>query len=264
MRKTLNQVMPSWMIEGIFFRLKSINGIPWGNSTELAHRLDLVYHGNHSGDKYISPLVEKLLDDVIIKPTDAETLANIIYDINGENWKKLWEVNTIEYNPLSNYDMIETEHVESEGTNTGTVITDNDSTNTGTVGTVGNNSNSTNVNASNSSSGNTDTNVFGFNSDTSIGDNEVSSGATSTDTSKSTSNDSINTTVTNNLSSTDDTTVTNNLASTDKTNRTLTRSGNIGVTTSQQMAQASIDLARWKFYETVFNDIDAILTLSVY
>ena len=264
MRKKLNQVIPLWMSEGIFFNLKSIKNIPWGDSAELAHRLDLVYHGNHSGDKYISPLVEKLLDDDIIKSTDVATLANIIYDINGENWKKLWEVNTIEYNPLSNYDMTETEHVESEGTNTGTITTDNDSTNTGTVGTVGNNSNSTNVNSSNSSSGNTDTNVFGFNSETSVGDSEVSSGTTSTDASTSTSNDSINTTVTNNLTSTDDTTVTNNLASSDKTVRTLSRTGNIGVTTSQQMAQSSIDLARWKFFETVFNDIDAILTLSVY
>lgn len=264
MRKKLNQVIPRWMSEGIFFRLKSIVGIPWGDSIELAHRLDLVYHGNHSGDKYISPLVEKLLDNEVIKSTDAVTLANIIYDINGENWKKLWDVNTIEYNPLSNYDMTETEHVEIEGTNTGTIITDNDSTNTGTVGTVGTNSNNTNVNSSNSSNGNTDNNVFGFNSDISVGDNKVSSGTTSTDDTTSTSNDSINTTVTNNLASTDDTIVTNNLASTDKTDRTLTRTGNIGVTTSQQMAQASIDLARWKFFETVFNDIDAILTLSVY
>jgi hypothetical protein len=46
--------------------------------------------------------------------------------------------------------------------------------------------------------------------------------------------------------------------------RELTRSGNIGVTTSQQMAQSEIELRKWLYYESVFNDIDNVLTLSIY
>jgi hypothetical protein len=47
-------------------------------------------------------------------------------------------------------------------------------------------------------------------------------------------------------------------------NRELTRSGNIGVTTSQQMIQSERDLWNWYFYDIVFKDVDNMLTLSIY
>ena len=46
--------------------------------------------------------------------------------------------------------------------------------------------------------------------------------------------------------------------------RVLTRKGNIGVTTTQQMAQSEIDLWRWNFFRSVFSDIDSVLTLKIY
>lgn len=46
--------------------------------------------------------------------------------------------------------------------------------------------------------------------------------------------------------------------------RTLTRSGNIGVTTSQQMAESEIALWKWNFYEQIFQDLDKILTIPIY
>lgn len=46
--------------------------------------------------------------------------------------------------------------------------------------------------------------------------------------------------------------------------RTLTRSGNIGVTTSQQMLQSEIELWKWDFFEQIFADLDKILTLPIY
>ena len=47
-------------------------------------------------------------------------------------------------------------------------------------------------------------------------------------------------------------------------NSTLHRSGNVGVTTSQQMLESSIKLWEWSFFETVFKDLDKILTLDTY
>ena len=44
----------------------------------------------------------------------------------------------------------------------------------------------------------------------------------------------------------------------------LTRSGNIGVTTSAQMIEENIKLWIWKFFDSVFKDIDRILTIGVY
>lgn len=47
--------------------------------------------------------------------------------------------------------------------------------------------------------------------------------------------------------------------------RTLTRKGNIGVTTSQQMIQAQRELLLWDyFYNVVFPDLDNFLTLQIY
>lgn len=44
----------------------------------------------------------------------------------------------------------------------------------------------------------------------------------------------------------------------------LNRHGNIGVTTSAQMITENIELWKWKFFNSVFNDIDRILTIGVY
>ena len=48
--------------------------------------------------------------------------------------------------------------------------------------------------------------------------------------------------------------------------RDLTRSGNIGVTTSQQMIQSEIDLRalRNNFNNIIFDDIDSVLTTCLY
>lgn len=49
----------------------------------------------------------------------------------------------------------------------------------------------------------------------------------------------------------------------DKNHRKLTRSGNIGVTTSQQMLESELNLRRWDFYNHIMNDIDTIYCLMV-
>ena len=48
------------------------------------------------------------------------------------------------------------------------------------------------------------------------------------------------------------------------TTRELKRSGNIGVTTTQQMLQQERELWDWNYYNTVFKDIDNLLTLMIY
>lgn len=46
--------------------------------------------------------------------------------------------------------------------------------------------------------------------------------------------------------------------------RTLTRSGNIGVTTSQQMLESELTLRVYRFFERVYKDIDSVLALPIY
>lgn len=63
---------------------------------------------------------------------------------------------------------------------------------------------------------------------------------------------------------TSSTTQTNNLTDGGTAANHLTRSGNIGITTSQMMIESELSLWQWRFFDTVFDDIDNFLTLSVY
>lgn len=89
----------------------------------------------------------------------------------------------------------------------------------------------------------TNNGVYGFNSETAVNSDETT--------------ETGNTTRTDNLSQSlsDDSTIT----------RELHRSGNIGVTTTQQMLQSERELYTWNFfYKIVFPTLDKILTLSLY
>lgn len=44
----------------------------------------------------------------------------------------------------------------------------------------------------------------------------------------------------------------------------ITRSGNIGVTTTQKLVQEERELWMWNFFETVFSDLDTILALQIH
>ena len=221
---------------GIFTKLNLLD-VPWSNDVD-AVTLDLDYFYNTSGQKNVSPLVRRFLNgaDTI---TDAQkvSLANVIYKMYIKNWNKEYAVLGLEYNPISNYDSSESESIERENSN--------NRANTGTQSTSGNQT------VSSKTSGSGENNIYGFNSATAVGDSTSSDSATNTTT------------------STDSNTRTDNLSESqtgeETVTRTLTRSGNIGVTTSQQMAQSEIDLWKWKFfYDIVFPDLDEILTTMTY
>lgn len=218
-RQSLNNAFDNWMSFGIFHYLNALS-VPWSDE-ELKTQLDTVYHGNHSGEKLISPLVSKLLgEDDSLTIADKEKLAESILLIYGKQWSKLWDTLSFDYNPIENYNMVE------NGSNGNTETRNLTTTNTGTVGTV--------------SDGTTKVNAF--NSTEAVDSNASEDSSTTT----------------NNLTSGDTGTV-GNVGS-----HQLTRSGNIGVTTSQQMIQSERDLWVWSFFEQVFADLDKILTLQIY
>lgn len=161
-------------------------------------------------------------------------------------------------------------------------------TNTGTVSTQGQDTNTPNLTQT-STNANTNTNaLFGFNSSVEVNSDKQSGSAngtvtnTGTDTTNSqatrTDNLTENNNVSHNKSGTDNRdidvtesetasgseTTTGSLTGTGTTQRRLTRAGNIGVTTSQQMIQSEIELWNWNFISDVFSDVCNILTLPIY
>lgn len=320
--------------EGILTVLTTTKDVPWKN-TVVGQVLDDDYYGNHSGDRELSGLAEKLLNsDNELSSTALQRLANVIFAKYGDNWKRAWDALQEEYDPLHNYDG--TEHYEEEntegytkhntgtetnqGTNTGTVgiqgtdtgtqrnVKDNtgtvdvSGTNTGTVADSGSKNNTgTQTNAkSNSGTQKVDKGIYGFdssgasNSDTETRTDNLSENNTRTDnlaesnTNTRTDNLAHSETTTNNLS--EDSTRTDNLAhaetrtdnlsnSNTRTDNltesnegngtkeyTLTKGGNLGVTTSQQMLESEILFRKkYNFFDSiVFPNIDDVLCAKYY
>lgn len=103
----LNEVMS--YTDGIFKRLSELDGFTlW--TEDQALKLDLEYLMNHSGQKTISPLVRSMLaEDKTLSEEALNKLAEVVYMINGSNWKYQFKYIEVEYNPIHNYSMDELE-----------------------------------------------------------------------------------------------------------------------------------------------------------
>lgn len=221
---------------GIFSALNTYN-VPWKESIEHT-ALDVEYFYNISGQKYSSPLVGRVLgSNDTLTPSDVNSLANIIFNMFGRNWLEQYATLNYEYNPISNYDMTETETINGETSDT--------TTHTGTVGTVAS------ENVTGSSTGSNQNDVFGFNSTTAVGDTSSESSMTNTNTASGTN------TRTDNLTDANE--------GTKEETRTLTRAGNIGVMSSQSLIEQQRNIWIWNFfYNVVFPDINKVLTIATY
>ena len=90
------------------------------------------YYLSHSGDKYISPFVERLFNAGKTASEISSYVATICYNRFGEKWKKIYDALMTEYNPLENYSMEETRTpnlTDSDTENVGTSISSNRTTN---------------------------------------------------------------------------------------------------------------------------------------
>ena len=233
--KRLSDCFPTGTFTGF---LASMTDAPWASgeyaaSSDDIDRLDVLYVFQHSGDKYVVPLMKMFLDENgKLTDTSLPEAADMALALWRKKWTALWEVNNAEYDPIENYRMTEHEEEVPTGTETTTdAMTGTDTTRT--QGTAANNE--------------TESSVYGFNST-----NPVPATVTNqkSDFSAGTTFGHTNT---------ETKAFTNR-----KDTRDLTRSGNIGVTTSQQMLQSSIELQRWNFWLQVFEDLDATFCLDCY
>ena len=159
----------------------------------------------------------------------------------GPAWAKILAAMTAVYNPIHNYDRTEssTETLEGSSTKQGT----NDRTG----------SSDTTTTATGSESASLAKNVHGYNSSS-------ANVPSNSDTSSGQSSDS--------SSSGTDTTQADEWAEDQSNEHTLTRSstiaGNIGVTTSQQMVQAEVELRKIDVYKIIVQEFKAMFCIGVY
>lgn len=226
----LNDIFPFWYSSGgIFNAMSKISQTPpiW-LSDDRVFPLDLMYHGNISGGKTISPLISSLAtvtpanftsgDNELLSPL-VVAVASVCINMFSSNWDKLWGTYIKTYNSLSTFSTTENTNVEEE--------------NTGTTG------NTTNSRYDNSNDTNNAT--YGFNSDT----------QTPTDTSTDTTEGN----------TTSATTRTDNLKHTFSSD--TDKQGYAG-TTPQEMLIKERELLKQQFFNTLFSDLDSVLTIQVY
>lgn len=251
---TLNEVIPDWINNGFFSILQNQNP-PWATETSPTD-LDIIYHGSRSGSKLVSPLVERFIENGVISSTNLAKIAKAALTVYGKNWSKLYATLSLSYNPIENYSLTEIETTNERGIENGI----NSTTTTGehTAAHTGTDKHDGTSNVTNNVTNNNG--IFGFNSTESTPANDQTGTATGANTTADTetvdltdkTNDSENGSTTHEIKTGKDNT------------RELTRSGNIGVTTSQQMIESERDLWKWNFFEQVFSDVDELLTIPIY
>lgn len=215
-------------------------------NTNNVDELNMDYFIGFSSEKYLSPLVMKYviyeldvlgydLEDLIldnVSATDLSTLATyltnkltpLLYQRFGVKWKKIYDALMTSYAPLENYRMEETRTPDLTDVRTPNITRTND----------GNNGVTSSANNG----------VYGFNSTGSQPNTTASGSQTETIDEESTETGTETTTHTG--------------------TETLERSGNIGVTTSQQMLESELNLRQYDFFKTIYKDIDSILCLGIY
>lgn len=83
--------------------------------------LNYGYYYSHSGDKYISPLVTRIMgSDDTLSDDKSNTLADMLLKICRPNWDKVYEALSVDYSPIENTDAYITHSTSTTGRSSGT------------------------------------------------------------------------------------------------------------------------------------------------
>lgn len=243
-RPKINEIFAAWSTGyGFFTNLynymldNNIEPPEWISNAQIAEYLDIKYHTSY-GEKSCTNFVLYYVTDGYITNNNLKKISGIWYTLHRATIDRMWADYNEQYNPIENYSMTESGTDTKTGTDTVTISGEVENSQTGTQRLQGDTT----------ATGN----IYGYNSASA-----VPSDKTETDTDTTRTDNLTNTTVYNNRN--DETQYNTENA------HELTRSGNIGVTTTQQMLQSDIELWKWHFYETyLFQSVNTILALPIY
>ena len=255
-----------WAGPGIFTQIQSLWSVktdalgqwpPWNSEVDPIV-IDREYFLNHSGGKFCSPLVKYYIDkgetdeDGVLTDTAKSAIARIIIAKYARSWKRLWDVNAAAYNPINNYDMVETRTTKGASSEAKVATLDkiDEETETNEYGKT--------ETVEHGRTSDSMTYRYGINTDTS--DPKPSEKNTTEEGGDTTTRDGGSDSTVRELSSGSDST-SNTVGATEEEEE-LHRSGNIGVTTTQKMVEEERRLWVWNYFDQVFSDLDQVLALS--
>lgn len=161
--------------------------------------------------------------------------AKIIYNLNKNKYIKLIATETVEYNPIENYSMTESE--------TGKRTPNLSRSSEGTANQSGTNSESNNTSATSTDSNTSFDSTSFYNN----AKNETTGNSTASGENSATSSSTVNIRET----------------GTEQTEREMTRKGNIGVTTTQQMLEQERAVADFSTVKVFFEDVAKLLFFDI-
>lgn len=261
-----------------------------GLDTDIS--IDLEYVFNHSGKKLISGFVANLLkrdgaetsQDFTLSEQSYKWLENTISARFLKKWTKLLETLDIEFDPINPYDMKIDEKTtdDMDSTKESKMTTQKDGSETRSEtrdhtdksqrdGTINVTENET---FDDKKDGTSERDTFGFNSSDEVpqstesyNDNEES---TRKNTSENINSDTLDRTEKHTIEGSD---TLNETGSRDNnetyhrsnpTTRELTRQGNIGNITRQELIAQQREMLQWQFWNVVFDDVDTVLTRGMF
>lgn len=267
MANNLISYFPEYIEKGAIFSQMATLGAPW--DAEVGKEMDDAYLTMYSGVKTPSQFTKlHSVDGVAL----TQTIAKLLWSMNGQAWQRLWNAYTVEYTPIDNYSMNEmTERTQTNDRDISKVV-DTDSTVNGTR--TDTTDMTETVNGSVQHGLKVDTtqseskSVYGFNSTEAVPSEETAVTGSETNSGTDTTTNTTTTVGTVGRESADTTkskvtdTTSDNDSETENIQRT--RKGNVGQNSFQELLKQEFDLWRWNFYTRVFEDCDKYLVLSVY
>lgn len=269
---------------GIFSFMRNVAWLRWDAENKLADRLYFAKHGMRRPAYCLEQYNELGYLDEKTRKFFSE-LLEFEYRLK---WQKLFDTLYFEYEPIENYDLHETEEIL--GTKDENTTNKSDTTSKGKSENLLDKTDESNYNIIRAGES-LKTSEQSKNFDSSDENKDFSHGWNSDDPSPTTSHNSTvankenltlsetekpnyHDTNTGNVTShegvnasfdnSDVINASGNLHDNTTQNRNLRRHGNIGVTTSQQMIESERHLWLWNYFDIVFQDVNKILTLSVY
>lgn len=234
--------------KGIFQLMKDsqiVSPIPEYLNLDPKHLLALDISACAKGfDRSLGTFYDYLESISLPQGSLAQPLAEAVLSVYNAAWSYQYKALTADYNPINNYDSVENSTDTHEYT--GTQTTEHEATK--------NNTDTPDITRTSNGTNDSSGSLYGFNSTSAVPSDEANGQSQSTDRETGT--------VTSNGKENGTNTRTDNLKET--ITHELTRSGNIGVTTSQQMIESELELRKKQFYNIMIRDIINFLCLPIY
>lgn len=263
MKNNMLSIFPNYMNSDSLFQKMIQMGAPWDSS--VGKSMDIAYFTMYSGVKLPSYFVGLHTSNGV---PDSQIIAQILWDIYGKNWTKLWNGLNSTYNPIDNYNI--TENISRNQSNDRTIGRNIDYTSSvdGTSKDTSSEDGESKLQHGHivNDSRNIDNYTYGFNSSVKVPTSaqtqtgtETNSGTDTTITTNTGEYDSVTT------SAREDKTA-ENTTDNDNINETISRDrkGNVGQNSYQELLRQEFELWKWNFFYQVFDDVDKFLCLSVF